>query len=87
MTKFFNEYRRITAKDLPSEMHIGSSLLRCGGCFHYLSMKVRQTSFDKGTFIIYCPSCQREFEQVELEGDELVEFSLEVADRLMGGAA
>lgn len=85
--EFFKEYRRISAKDLPSEMHVGSSRVLCGGCFHYLSMKCRQAGFGKGTFIIYCPSCQREFEQVELEGDELLEFLVEYTSRLMGDAA
>ncbi len=88
MKKFLKEYRRISAKDLPQEIHMGWSLVeKCGDCFHPLGLKVQPKGFDKGTYIIYCPSCNRECERVELEGLQLAAFSLEVAARSMGGAA
>jgi hypothetical protein len=88
MKDFFKEYRRTSAKDLPKEIHMGWSLVeKCGECSHPLGLKAKPVGLDKGIFTKYCTGCNQEFEQIELEGDELVEFSLEVADRLMGGAA
>jgi hypothetical protein len=88
MKKFLKEYRRISAKDLPQEIHMGWSLVeKRGECSHPLGMKANPIGLDKGAFVKYCPSCEKEFEQIELKDDELLEFLIEFTTRSMGGAA
>lgn len=88
MKRFFKEYKRISAKDLPSEIHMGWSLVeKCDECNKPIGLKAQPVGLDKGIFTKYCTGCKREFEQIELEGDELLEFLIEFATSLMGGAA
>lgn len=89
MKNFSKEYKRISASDLPQEIHMGvSAIERCGDCFHPLGMKAKPVGLDKGIFTIYCPNCKKEFEQIELADEELLEFLVEYTTRLiLGGAA
>lgn len=91
MKNFLDEYRRISARrisesDLPKEPHMGWFAEKCE-CGCPIGAKANPIGFDKGIFTKYCTGCKKEFEQIELEGDELLEFLVEYTSRLMGGVA
>lgn len=88
MKRFFKEYRRISVSELPNEIHMGWSLVeKCDSCDNLLGMKAKPVGLDKGIFTKYCTGCKKEIEQIELEGDDLLEFLIEFTTSLMGGAA
>jgi hypothetical protein len=84
---FFKEYRRISAKDLPQEIHMGWFAEKCECCGCPIGMKANPIGLDRGIFTKYCTGCKKEFFKFELEGDELLKFQLEFVNRLMGGVA
>jgi hypothetical protein len=86
MRRFFDEYRRISERDLPKEIHMGWFPEKCK-CGCPIGMKANPVGLDKGIFTQYCTGCKKEFFKFELEGDELLEGLIEFVNRLMGGVA
>lgn len=87
MKNFLNEHRRITENDLPKEMHMGWYAYKCP-CGHPIGLKANPIGLDKGLFTKYCTGCKKNFEQIELEGEDLLQFLIEFLNHpRVGGVA
>ena len=69
MKNFFSENRRISAKDLPKEIHMGLFDERCDECGSLLGMKLNPKSRCSGVFSQYCIGCKKEFKRIEADGE------------------